>query len=76
MQFCLPTAILKIRQGMGRLIRTTEDWGLITILDNRIHTKPYGKLILASLPEEAVWTLDAEKAAGYLKTKLATLTLL
>ena len=47
----LPTAILKLKQGFGRLIRTRNDSGMVVILDPRIRTKPYGKMFLASLPE-------------------------
>ena len=46
----LPEAILKLKQGFGRLIRTQQDTGMVVILDPRIRTKPYGKLFLASLP--------------------------
>jgi len=47
----LPEAILKLRQGFGRLIRTKTDKGIIVILDNRIVTKNYGKLFLQALPK-------------------------
>lgn len=47
----LPEAILKLKQGFGRLIRTQEDTGMVVILDPRVRTKPYGRLFLASLPE-------------------------
>jgi ATP-dependent DNA helicase DinG len=50
-QFSLPEAILKFRQGVGRLIRTQQDKGIIVILDNRVLTKPYGKAFLAVLPK-------------------------
>jgi len=46
----LPEAILKLKQAFGRLIRTRTDRGVVAILDNRITTKPYGKLFLRSLP--------------------------
>jgi ATP-dependent DNA helicase DinG len=46
----LPEAVLKLKQGFGRLIRTKQDTGMVVILDPRIHTKPYGRLFLASLP--------------------------
>ena len=46
----LPEAILKLKQGFGRLIRTRRDTGMVVILDPRIRTKPYGRLFLASLP--------------------------
>jgi ATP-dependent DNA helicase DinG len=47
----LPEAILKLKQGFGRLIRTKRDTGVVVILDPRVHTKPYGRLFLASLPK-------------------------
>lgn len=50
-QYSLPEAILKLRQGVGRLIRTKSDSGMIVILDSRILTKPYGKAFLRALPE-------------------------
>ena len=50
-QFSLPEAILKFRQGVGRLIRTQHDKGIIVILDNRVLTKPYGKAFLSVLPK-------------------------
>jgi ATP-dependent DNA helicase DinG len=49
-EFTLPEAVLKFRQGVGRLIRNSTDKGIITILDSRICTKYYGKVFLNSLP--------------------------
>ena len=50
-EFSLPEAILKLRQGVGRLIRTKSDQGIVVILDNRIVTRPYGRAFLRALPE-------------------------
>jgi ATP-dependent DNA helicase DinG len=50
-QYSLPEAILKLRQGVGRLIRTKSDHGIVVILDNRIVTRPYGRAFLQALPE-------------------------
>jgi len=47
----LPDAIIKFKQGFGRLIRTQTDRGTVVCLDPRIVTKPYGRLFLESLPE-------------------------
>ncbi len=47
----LPEAILKLKQGFGRLIRTRRDQGIVVILDPRVRTKPYGRMFLASLPK-------------------------
>jgi len=49
-QYYLPEAILKFRQGFGRLIRTQSDRGVVAILDRRVLTKQYGRLFLDSLP--------------------------
>jgi len=50
-QYYLPEAILKFRQGFGRLIRTASDRGIVGILDRRVLTKQYGRLFLESLPQ-------------------------
>jgi ATP-dependent DNA helicase DinG len=50
-EFSLPEAILKFRQGVGRLIRTKTDTGIIAVLDNRILTKQYGQAFLDALPK-------------------------
>jgi len=49
-EFSLPEAILKFRQGVGRLIRTKTDTGIIVVLDNRILAKQYGQAFLDALP--------------------------
>jgi ATP-dependent DNA helicase DinG len=50
-EYYLPEAILKFRQGFGRLIRTQSDRGVVVILDKRVMTKQYGRLFLESLPQ-------------------------
>ena len=50
-EYSLPEAILKLRQGVGRLIRTKQDQGIVVILDNRVLTKRYGQAFLRALPE-------------------------
>jgi ATP-dependent DNA helicase DinG len=47
----LPEAVLKLKQGFGRLIRRATDHGRVVILDPRIQTRPYGRVFLESLPE-------------------------
>lgn len=49
-EYSLPEAILKLRQGVGRLIRTKSDHGIVVILDNRVLTKSYGRAFLKALP--------------------------
>jgi len=51
LDFTLPGAILKFKQGIGRLIRNKTDRGILVILDSRVITKFYGKLFINSLPE-------------------------
>ena len=50
-EYSLPEAILKLRQGVGRLIRTKQDTGIVVILDPRILTKSYGDAFLRALPQ-------------------------
>lgn len=50
MEYSVPEAVLKLRQGIGRLIRTRKDKGIAVILDPRIMTKTYGKMFLEALP--------------------------
>jgi len=50
-ELTLPDALIKFRQGVGRLIRTQTDRGLITILDARVLAKSYGRLFLECLPQ-------------------------
>jgi ATP-dependent DNA helicase DinG len=50
-EFSLPEAILKFRQGVGRLIRTKSDSGIIVVLDNRILAKQYGQAFLEATPK-------------------------
>jgi ATP-dependent DNA helicase DinG len=53
-KYSLPTAILKFRQGFGRLIRSKKDWGALIILDKRIITKNYGGKFIKSIPLQPV----------------------
>ena len=48
--YVLPQAVLRLKQGLGRLLRTHEDRGVMAILDTRLHTKSYGKLVINALP--------------------------
>jgi ATP-dependent DNA helicase DinG len=51
MDYQVPEAVIKLKQGFGRLIRTRTDKGIVVILDPRVKTKRYGQLFLDSLPE-------------------------
>ncbi len=50
MDYSLPEAIIKLKQGVGRLIRSRQDRGIIVILDSRVKSKHYGRLFLRALP--------------------------
>jgi ATP-dependent DNA helicase DinG len=50
-EFSLPEAVLKFRQGVGRLIRTKSDTGIVVVLDPRITQKQYGRAFLEAVPE-------------------------
>lgn len=50
----LPEAIIKFKQGFGRLIRSKSDTGIVVVLDPRIKTKAYGRIFLDSLPDTQV----------------------
>jgi ATP-dependent DNA helicase DinG len=57
-ELTLPDALIKFRQGVGRLIRNKTDRGTITILDSRVLAKSYGREFLGSLPTEAYERMD------------------
>jgi Rad3-related DNA helicase/REP element-mobilizing transposase RayT len=50
MEYSVPEAIIKLKQGFGRLIRSKSDKGIVVLLDSRVTTKRYGKLFLDALP--------------------------
>ena len=49
-EYSVPQAIISLKQGLGRLIRSTTDRGVLAVLDPRLRTKSYGRLFLKSLP--------------------------
>lgn len=50
-EYQLPEAIIKFKQGFGRLIRSQTDSGMVVVLDPRVYTKPYGRHFIRSLPD-------------------------
>jgi len=50
----VPSAVLALRQGLGRLIRRATDRGILAVLDSRLFKRSYGKLFLASLPDSTI----------------------
>jgi DNA polymerase-3 subunit epsilon/ATP-dependent DNA helicase DinG len=71
-EYQVPEAILKFRQGFGRLIRSASDRGIVAILDRRVLTKQYGRLFIESLPQCTIRTASLndlpKHAAGWLNT--------
>ena len=51
MQDQVPRAVIRFKQGVGRLIRSSADTGRVVVLDPRIVTKPYGRQFLNALPQ-------------------------
>ncbi len=60
MQYSVPEAIIKLKQGFGRLIRSRGDKGIVVLLDSRVRTKRYGKLFLDALPPCRVVEVDGK----------------
>jgi len=56
MEYSVPEAVIKFRQGFGRLIRTRSDYGAVVVLDNRMNKMQYGRQFVAGLPVEAIVT--------------------
>ncbi len=61
LEYTVPLAVLRFKQGFGRLIRTRTDYGVILILDKRVISKNYGRKFLASLPDCTVLAGDADQ---------------
>ncbi|MHC4562354.1 MAG: ATP-dependent DNA helicase [Planctomycetota bacterium] len=65
MEYQLPEAVIRFKQGFGRLIRSTEDTGFVVVLDHRIVTKRYGRQFIHALPDiEVVRDEVGRDAAG------------
>jgi ATP-dependent DNA helicase DinG len=65
-EFQVPQAVLALKQGFGRLIRTKTDRGVLALLDSRIERMPYGKIFLESLPQYGT-TRDLRDVAKFLR---------
>ena len=63
-EFQLPQAALRLRQGFGRLIRTKTDYGAVVLLDRRVVTKDYGEVLLDSLPDARTEHLPLDAIAA------------
>ncbi len=65
-EYQVPEAVMQFRQGFGRLIRKTDDIGVVAVLDSRIITKAYGRQFLASVPECTV-SDDVKTVKGFIQ---------
>jgi ATP-dependent DNA helicase DinG len=65
-EYTLPEAVLKFRQGTGRLIRSRSDTGMITVLDSRIIRKSYGRVFLTSIPRCPVELISSDGESEYI----------
>ncbi len=72
--FYLPEAVLKFRQGFGRLIRTETDAGVVVVLDHRLTQRGYGRDFIASLPDLEVVRAAPEELAKVVEAHLGLLT--
>ncbi len=63
MEYQLPEAVIRFKQGFGRLIRSTSDTGFVVVLDHRIVTKRYGRMFIDALPDIEV--IRDEVAQGH-----------
>lgn len=63
-ELSVPMMTLVLQQAFGRLIRTVDDWGMVAILDPRLATKPYGRRIVAALPD-AVTTSSIDEVRAF-----------
>jgi len=59
-ELTMPDALIKFRQGIGRLIRTITDRGVITVLDSRVIAKPYGRYFLECMPKHSFEKISRE----------------
>jgi len=68
----VPQAVIALKQGVGRLIRDHEDFGVIMLCDQRLRTRPYGKIFLQSLPAMPL-TRKLDVVTEFLRTKLGSM---
>jgi ATP-dependent DNA helicase DinG len=66
-EYSVPQAIISLKQGLGRLIRSTTDRGVLAVLDPRLRTKGYGRTFLQSLPPCRVTSRIGDLAAIFQK---------
>ncbi len=69
MEYQLPSAVITLKQGAGRLIRDVQDRGVLMLCDPRLLSKPYGSIFLDSLPA-MMRTRHEDKVQGFLRMRL------
>ena len=69
MELQIPQAVIRLKQGVGRLIRDEHDTGVLMICDPRLFSKSYGKIFLRSLPEMPL-TRDFDRVADFVEQTL------
>ena len=72
MDYLLPEAVITLKQGVGRLIRDPDDYGVLMICDPRIKTMSYGRMFMRSLPDMPV-TSDLDKVREFFLAKEGSL---
>ena len=73
-EYSVPQAIISLKQGLGRLIRSTTDRGVLAVLDPRLRTKGYGRLFLQSLPQCRVTSKISELNSVFAPSEVAQST--
>ena len=72
--FAVPQAVIKFRQGFGRLIRSRDDRGAVLILDRRVLNKSYGRIFLRSLPDTEIIRGDSADIFALMKEFFSSLS--
>jgi DNA polymerase-3 subunit epsilon/ATP-dependent DNA helicase DinG len=71
-QYALPQAVIRFKQGFGRLIRTKTDRGVLVVLDQRIVGKDYGRAFLQSLPPCGIRQVSVRQMPDLVESFLAS----
>ena len=66
-RYSLPEAVLEVKQAAGRLIRTSQDAGVVVFADSRVATKRYGQQFVRSMPSSSCTQLDRAHLRGYIE---------
>ena len=70
-EYQVPLAVLELKQGLGRLLRSSSDRGILSVLDPRLTTRRYGKLFLGSLPPYRI-VRDFDQCASFFAAEAAS----